>query len=276
VATGEPGQAREHTTAAVLLAEQLRETWWVTSASWSKGVVCLYQGDLSGAREMAELGHAAEPRDPRHLALSALLEYDIGDVEVASAHLARLEDLAATVPPPGPIADHVSVAGVSALAGCSTGDGRLLETATAAAERVLSLPALNPALRLYSTSALALVAVQRGDAGAARVLHHAIEPERGTACFFLPLTFDRLLGSLALTFGDVQAALRHFADGLAFCDRAGYRPEYARTARDYAAALRRAGDDDGATVLEAKALALAAELGMRSLTTSAGSSRPSR
>jgi DNA-binding SARP family transcriptional activator len=276
VATGKPGQAREQTTAAVKLAEQLRETWWVTSASWSNGVVFLYLGDFAGARRMAELGLAAEPHDPRHLALSALLEYDVGDLEVATARLARLQDLAATVPPPGPIADHVSAAGVSAFAGCVTGDERLFDAATAAAERLLSLPRLNPALTLYSRSALAVVAVQRGNADAAQALYAAIEPERGTASFFFPLTFDRLLGSLALTCGDVEASLGHFADGLAFCELTGYRPEYARTARDYATALRRAGDDARASELEAEAFALANDLGLRSLVTSADSSRPSR
>src|SRR5262249_56319597 len=117
------------------------------------------------------------------------------------------------------------LAGVSALAGCIVADERLLDTAAAAAERVLTVPTLNPALQLYSTSALALVAVQRGDADAARPLHRAIEREHGTASFFFPLSFDRLLGSLALTFGDVGAALEHFEDGVAFCEDAGYRPD---------------------------------------------------
>ena len=108
-----------------------------------------------------------------------------------------------------------------------------------------------------------MVAVQRGDADAARAFHAAIEPERGTASFFLPLTFDRLLGSLALTVDDIEAALGHFAEGLEFCERAGYRPEYARTARDYAVALRRAGDEEKATELEARALGIADELAIR-------------
>ena len=70
------------------------------------------------------------------------------------------------------------------------------------------------------------------------------------------------------TFGQLDAGLAHFADGLAFCARAGYRPEYAWTAFDYAdALLRRAATDDEARAiaLQDEALEIARELGMRSL-----------
>ncbi len=269
VATGEREQASAQTSTAATLAEQLRETWWVTSASFSNEVVCLYEGDWRGAREMGELGLGEEPRDPRHLALRAFLEYEVGDLDEGATYLARLQEVAATVPPPGPIADHVFLAGLGALAGRITGDDGMLEAANTAAERVLSfLPRLNPALALYSRSGLALIAVQRSDAEAAKALYATIESEAGTASFFFPLIFDRLLGSLALTFGDVEAAIDHFAAGRAFCERAGYLPELAWTAFDHAGALRRRGgadDERRAGELEEEALALATELGMRRL-----------
>ena len=72
---------------------------------------------------------------------------------------------------------------------------------------------------------------------------------------------------LAVTLGRVDSALAHFADGLAFCDRAGDRPAYAWTACDYAEALVRDGADDHAraATLHDEALALARELEMRPL-----------
>ena len=218
---------------------------------------------------MSELGLAAEPRDPRHLALRAVLEYQLGDAAEGAAYIARLQEVADSEPPPGPIADHVFLAAVTPLVGRIAGTDQRLGPAETSSQRVLSLPRLAPALALYARSGLALIAVARGDADAARMLYGALEPERGTASFFVPLTIDRLLGLLAAAHGQVDAATAHFADGLAFCERAGYRPEYAWTAFDYAdVLLRRAVADDQAeaVALQDEALAVARDLGMRPLT----------
>lgn len=113
---------------------------------------------------------------------------------------------------------------------------------------------------MVARSALALIAVQRNDAEAAERHYRAIEPQKGTACFIIPLTFDRLLALLAGTFGLTDAALAHYEDGLAFCDRAGYRPEYAWTACDYAKALLARGgpvERDKAVALQDAAVAAA-------------------
>src|SRR5262249_15218063 len=91
-------------------------------------------------------------------------------------------------------------------------------------------------------------------------------PHKATASFIIPLTFDRLLGLLAVTAGRIDTALRHYEDGLAFCDRAGYRPEYAWTACDYAQALHtrnRTGDRDKAAQIRDAARRIASELSMR-------------
>jgi hypothetical protein len=79
---------------------------------------------------------------------------------------------------------------------------------------------------------------------------------------------DRLLGLLSVAMGEVDTARAHFEAALAFCDRAGYRPEYARTALDYAEALvdRAApGDSERATFLRDEGLSIVRELGMRAL-----------
>ena len=115
---------------------------------------------------------------------------------------------------------------------------------------------------------LALIAIQRNDMSAAKRLYRALEPERNTASIFIPLTIDRLLGLLAVTFGHVDTALAHFEDGLAFCERAGYRPEHAWTASDYAEALlarNTPGDRDKAVALQDVALETTRDLGMRPL-----------
>jgi DNA-binding SARP family transcriptional activator len=266
-ATGRPREGRLHTGASIGPAQRLRETWWVTSVSFSDELLCLYQGDWHAAREMSELGLAADPRDPRHLGLRAVLESEVGDPGEAETFIDRLREVVASVPPPGPIADYIFLSHAIALASRATSDDTRHEAARAAAEQVLAL-GLNPTLELYARSALALIAAQRGEGEVAHALYDAIESERGTASFFVPLTFDRVLGLLAAAFGDLDAAAAHFEAGLAFCERAGYRPEYAWTARDYADALRRRrrpGDGARAAELEETALATACDLGMRRL-----------
>jgi hypothetical protein len=82
------------------------------------------------------------------------------------------------------------------------------------------------------------------------------------------MTVDRLLGLLARTAGQLEDALAHFEDGLTFCERAGYRPEYAWMACEYAQALLERGgpnDQKRSAAMQAEALAIAHELGMQPL-----------
>jgi DNA-binding SARP family transcriptional activator len=267
-ATGGREQARFLLGHALAHAEQLRERWWLTSTSFNNEVLALYEGDWRTAREMNDIGLAADPRDNRHLALRAVLEYQLGDYDEGAAYLARLQEVAHASPPPGPIADHVFLSLAIPLTGRIANDATRLDAARTAATAVLSLRALTPALATYSTAGLALVATQLADADAAGKLHSALAAQRGTASFFIPVTFDRVLGLLAATAGRIDAALGHFAEGLAFCNRAGYRTEYAWTAADYADALLTHNGRDGrskALALQDEALEIAGELGMTPL-----------
>ncbi len=267
-ATGHLQRARVHTAAALAHGQKLRESWWLTSTAFSDELLCLYEGDWRGAFERSELGLAKQPRDPRHLALRAVLHHELGELDAGAAYIAQLREVAERAPPPGPIADHVLLATTIPLVGRIAGSDEGLDVAEAAAEHVLALPRLAPVLATYAMSGLALIAVQRRDADAAERLYAALEGQRGTANFFVPLTSDRLLGLLAATFGDLDASLAHFAEGIEFCARGGYRPEQAWTALAYAdTLLRRAAADDEAqaVALQGEALEIADELGMRSL-----------
>ena len=263
-ATGRLEEGKRQMEAALDLAKRLRETWWLTSSTYSNEIFCLYEGSWSAAREMSQLGLASDARDPRHLALRALLESEAGNADEAPVYLDRLAETVAKVAPPGPVADYVFLSNATALI---FGDEVRLDAARAAALDVLALlPRLNPTLELYARAGLALIAARRGDAEAARDLYGAIEPERGTASFFVPLSFDRLLGLLAATLGEFELAAGHFESGLAFCERAGYRREYVGTAHDYAELLRRRAepaDVAKAAELEDAGFAIARELGIR-------------
>ncbi|MEE8159771.1 MAG: tetratricopeptide repeat protein, partial [Dehalococcoidia bacterium] len=79
---------------------------------------------------------------------------------------------------------------------------------------------------------------------------------------------NRLLGLLSQTMGNLDQAAAHFEDALAFCRKAGYRPELAWACCDYADMLRErgaAGDRTKAVSLLDESLAISSELGMRPL-----------
>ncbi len=78
---------------------------------------------------------------------------------------------------------------------------------------------------------------------------------------------DRLLGLLAHTMGNLDQAVNHFEEALAFC-RKGYLPELAWTCCDYADTLlqrNEPGDREKAMSLLDESLAISSELGMRPL-----------
>ena len=82
------------------------------------------------------------------------------------------------------------------------------------------------------------------------------------------MSADRLLGLLCQTMGNLDQATGHFEDALAFCRKAGYRPELAWTCCDYADTLRERDGEGGrakAVTLLDESLAISSELGMRPL-----------
>ncbi len=81
-------------------------------------------------------------------------------------------------------------------------------------------------------------------------------------------SIHRVLGLLAHTMNDPDQATAHFEEAIAFCRKAGYRPELAWTCCDHADTLReRDGDGDRANAISLldESLAISSELGMRPL-----------
>ena len=79
---------------------------------------------------------------------------------------------------------------------------------------------------------------------------------------------DRVLGLLAHTMGNLEDSQNHFEDALAFCRKAGYRPELAWSLCDYADMLLERndeGDRQKAMQLLDESLQISTELGMRPL-----------
>ena len=117
-----------------------------------------------------------------------------------------------------------------------------------------------------------MLAVQEGDQSAAEEHYPYLLGHRGTMIWTLS-SADRILGLLSLTMGKLDQATGHFEDALAFCRRAGYRPELAWTCHDYADTLlvgahgRALPPDDRAKAMSllGESLTISTELGMRPL-----------
>ena len=107
----------------------------------------------------------------------------------------------------------------------------------------------------------------QNDAATAEEQYAALEAGRGTIASRM-IASDRQLGLLSLTIGILDQAAAHFEDALAFCRKAGYRPELALICCDYADTLlqrSQSGDREKAMSLLDESLAISSELGMRPL-----------
>ncbi len=150
-----------------------------------------------------------------------------------------------------------------------TGVASRFDAAEAAAETILSSVSITPLITSLARTGLALMAVQRGEVLEAQEQYTALEPARGIeVTVILGIQPKGLLGLLAQTLGNLDQASDHFEDALAFCRRAGYRPELAWSCCDYAATLlqrNEPGDREKAISLLDESLAISTELGMRPL-----------
>jgi DNA-binding CsgD family transcriptional regulator len=120
---------------------------------------------------------------------------------------------------------------------------------------------------MYAKAGLALLAAHTGNQSEAAEHYAYFRQHRGTMIWTLA-SADRLLGLLSVTLGQPDQGAAHFEDALAFCRKAGYRPELAWTCHDYAETLLRhngLGDHARAASLLAESLAISSQLGMRPL-----------
>ncbi len=166
--------------------------------------------------------------------------------------------------PPGPAAAYTRPDVVIPMVARITGVPYRSDIAREAARVVLSSGSAAPLYALGAKCGLGLQLVMQADAQGATEQYSFIEPMRGNFLPGTPISVDRLLGLLA----HLNLAAEHFEVALAFCRRAGYRPELAWTCCDYADTLlqrNEPGDREKAMSLLDESLAISSELGMRPL-----------
>jgi tetratricopeptide (TPR) repeat protein len=264
---GDLPSARVHATVSLELADRLRERYWLATARVNSFWLDYLEGDWEAARRLSDAGLRLQPRDARNLGLRTLLEHQLGEAAEGEAFLERLLD-AMQVTAPGSTVEHSEASATIALVARITGRHERFNVAEAAAQTVLSASIHIPIFDLHARIGLAVLATERSDAAAAQEQYPELESQSGTVLLLLGMAADRLLGLLALTMEEFDTAFAHFEAALSFCDRSGYRPEYARTAFDYASALLTRGqpaERERATKLRAEALTTARALGMSAL-----------
>jgi len=227
--------------------------------------LAMLAGDWDAARGFTGQGMATSPLDARLLYNQVMLEYQVGDFDQGEVYIERLLEVM-QITTPGPNLDTAYFALAVSQAAQITGTSKRIDTANMAAEAALSSTSAPFVATSVATAAQAILSIQQGDAVAAAELYTVLESESGTLLSNnTDISVDRLLGMLAQTMGNLDQAAEHFEDSLAFCRKAGYRPELAWTCCDYAETLGdRNGEGDRAkaiTMLD-ETLATSSELGM--------------
>ena len=266
---GDSEEAWQHAQAGLSAAERLKDHYSLASALIVNGLLLYATGDWQAARDITHRGLALSPMDPRHLFVLAEREHETGERDQGESYLERLLELMRLAPSRSrTTAVSAYVAILIPLVARIIGVMDRLDVAETAAEAVLSSPYTTPVISFYARTGLGLIAVQRGDAAAAGKQYAALEPRRGTSLSATAISCDRLLGLLAQTVGKLDKAAEHFEEALAFCRRAGYRPELAWSLCDYADCLKvrnNSGDREKAMTLLDESLQISSELGMRPL-----------
>ena len=256
---GDPQSARSHAEAMYPLAERLRNYHAVGAAYHWNALLALSQGDWQAARDLVDRNL---PFGPDTLTRAVVLEYQVGNFNQGHAYLEQL--LSALN-----VLEWAAARGTLSIAVAAhiTGNDDGLDAAKSVAEVLLS-SLLVPYDTVYARATLALIAVLRGDVQAAEELYAALVPHRGLYLVWVCICLDRVLSLFAHTMGKLDDSAAHFEDALAFCRKAGYRPELAWSLCDYADTLRDRsgpGDQEKAVKLLDGSLAISTELGMKPL-----------
>ncbi|MCH8802301.1 MAG: AAA family ATPase [Chloroflexi bacterium] len=270
VTLGETAHVDRALDASLETAERLREHYWLGVAYWGYASLSLLRGDWDECLRYCERGLDVAADLHSFLVPKAIMEYQRGDLESGDDTLMAIMDFTKDSIP-GPSLAYLAPATAFPISTYISSSQKWLNQFDMVEERAreaLASATCTPFTAIFARCGLGLIAVQRNDASTATEMYRDLLPHRGTIPMTGHIAIDRLLGLLAHTFGELEAAAGHFEDSLDFCRKAGYRPELAWTGADYADALldrNGPGDQEKAATLLDQSLVLATELAMRPL-----------
>ena len=266
---GDSEVARRHIEAALSLAEQLRDHNGLRMALRRSAGNSALAGDWSTALNFVDRGLDAVPEDSLLLAVKMMINYEVGNFAEGGAILDQLLDVSRRSQATWSSEQIVPIVAIPIIARITGVAGR---AAIAQEEAHHSRFSEGMPFSGYQASAmsLGLLAVLAKDAEGVKEHYVSLEPFRGRMTFGsnLGMQVSRLLGLFAQTMDNLDQATVHFEEALAFCRKAGYRPELAWTCCDYADCLlerKGVGDLAKAKDMLDEAQAISGGLGMRPL-----------
>jgi DNA-binding CsgD family transcriptional regulator/tetratricopeptide (TPR) repeat protein len=263
---GESRAAQQHGSASLGLAEKQRDRYRLDQALRVGGILHRLLGDWSRAREFSDRGLAVAAQDTMILVYRVQLEYEVGDSAAGGGYLERLLETIPRELANRPGSQYAFPALVIPWIARITGRLDLLAVAESSAQTTLSSSFANPLFVLSAKAGLGLLAVLRADQAAAEEQYKALEPWQGL--MLMATSSDHVLGLLAHTMGNLDRAVEHFEDAVAFCRKAGYRPALAWSYHDCAETLLQSSSTSDlakALSLLEESLAISTDLGMRPL-----------
>ncbi|MDP6452801.1 MAG: hypothetical protein QF898_05785, partial [SAR202 cluster bacterium] len=268
IVTGRPEIATEYARELLPLAETFRDRNALTTDYWLNGVVARMRGDWQETRRLTNIAMDWAPGDDRPLGTRILMEYDLGETDAGESFLnrptIRVQNSTADIELIYPLIHRIQ------------GDDVGVALSKEFYSDMLSHPHPPPMEAYLANTSLGLIAVAESDIESVRRCYTALTPHSGILVWFAFICVDRVLGILASALGEFETADGHFADSVAFCRKAGYRPELSWSLRDYAEMLLERdepGDQQRATQLLDESLQVSTDLGMRPLMEKALSKR---
>lgn len=220
---GEPVGQRD-LDAFIAAAERLGNRMWLHFAFMVSEFAARKRGDWENARYFGNRGLMVAPGSPGSLSTMPLTELNTGEFDRAEE---LLQELLGQIPgtPVNPSFHYPAVVMVSGISSWFNGSPREPALPSSYTEIVLFSPFAVPIYVSVANVGLGFDALVRHDTEACQRAYDALTGSKGI--FVYVVVVARLLGHLAHALGNVPQAVEHFEDSMAFCAKAGYRPEYA-------------------------------------------------